>query len=690
MPCQPLDKTKITTPTIPGITGFAHQPLAINIPFPALPFEDLLEVFNALDVILPPGILKPSLSATFSKNILDGVVSLLSQFAPFLMLYKFFTPVLNLILCLIEVVCSIPNPFKIASAITKLFRVCLPEFLALFPLFALPIMILSILLLILLLLTYILDRLLTIILLIKQNIDILSKAVQRLDNDSIFAITKKIGDLLCLFQNLFAVLGVVAILFQIINALRLANFSLPPCSDSSSDGCCTPDVCPAFIKNNKEIVGSAGFLQYFSRVGVDSGLSLPPGFPPIYNSLRNESWQLYDPALTGLMQFNNITDPQDLEKQKIFFPLTKFYSKDTPPDQAPYTVDIRVFYDPVVFGRVDLLGPRYLRIKNCIMVAPPTDGVKDYKNNLIAPYNGTVSLEGGLVFEDDGTTVMKVLPSDGYQATLNTLIHLPDNISASPTLVNDGILFSDVEYSFKINHYVLIGESLITSGCIPEVSQNKNLINSTIFSNVDFNAIKNIPLPDIDAANQCVLNAINNFRENISLETADKLQTDITDCLGKLQQDTEQAALDIILNAYNPYKSNFELDPSIQFTSLPIQVSVVLADNNGATLINKLPSSIASQLAEKLKADITLGEISNFAYDGYGAFIANITSSEPGNGNIKVSFNNNYISIFNNPSNINELPSVSIKELLYTFVLTSVPDAAVRRDEGDVALDAGS
>src|SRR5690606_21996850 len=129
----------------------------------------------------------------------DGIMKLLDQFLPFLMLYKFFLPLLNLIICIIEVLCSIPNPFKLIRAMRRLFRTCIPQFLNLFPVFALIIMIISLLLLLLALIQYILAQILKFIEAILRNINALFVAFSDGDENSILAITQKLGSLLCIF-----------------------------------------------------------------------------------------------------------------------------------------------------------------------------------------------------------------------------------------------------------------------------------------------------------------------------------------------------------------------------------------------------------------------------------------------------------------------------------------------------------
>lgn len=689
MPCTPISESNLVLPSLSdGFGGLAVPSLpAFDIPFKNLPLEDLLSLFNNLGMILPFGTLKPNLSSNFSKDVMDSILSLLEKFTPILMLYTFFMPILNMILCIIEVLCAISNPFKLVKAIIRLFRVCIPEFLALFPIFALILMIISLLLLILAIILYIIQRLIDFILQIIANIRMLVQATASFDNDSVIAITIKLADLLCIFQNLFVLLGVIVLIFQVIERLLNLSFRLPPCDDNdgSDDGCCTPDVCPSFIKNNKQIISSTGVLQYFNKV-----IQTPPLLGQVV--LRNTSYQLYDPNAAAALAFNNITRAFDLPAgfSKVFFPEGQTYSSTAPPDQVPYTADIRFFYDPLVFGRTDTKGARFIRINKCIVTAPPVDGVSDYQNVLVAPFNGTVFLAGGTAFEDDGVTIMRVNANDASAGKLETVIFIPDLIGSNPQLLStDGIKFNNITYTFKINHTVLVSKTLITLGCHPDVAFNKNFINTAISTrlNTNFDKFKNINLPNVASAQECVANAISKFRESVSVGAAEELQTTVTNCLNKLKDDTTKTLEDVITVGFDPFKSTFTVDPSIQFTTKPIKVSVSLNEGSGGSMISNLPENAAKTLASKLFADISLGEIDDFIYDSNSSKLtALITSKQSGNGNIKVAFDNQFISILDNPTDTTQTPSIKIKELLYTFVQSGVSVGdATHRDERDVS-----
>lgn len=683
MPCDPISPDDVILPVVPDGPVLPQLPI-FDLPLPPELMEDLLDLFETLRIILPGGIMRPQLSSQFSKNVLDAILSLLQSFMPVLMAYNFLMPILEMILCIIEILCAINNPFKLIKALIRLFRVCLPDFLSLFPIFAMILMILSLLLLILALIIYLIQRIIAFIKQLVKNIIFLANAVKSANADSVIAITIKLGDLLCIFQNLFVLLGVIILIFEVIERLLRLFFKLPPCDDgdSSDDGCCTPDVCPSFIKNNKEIATSSGTMQYLNAVRKTDG-----------TVLREASYQFYDAAAPNYLAFNNITHAFDLPAgiSQTFFPSGEVYTANTTYNSVPYTIDIRVFYDPAVYGRTDTKGARFIQIKNCIVLRAPIDGVLDYQNNVVAPYTGTLSIAGGTAYEDDGKTIMKVAPTDTAAGSLNTVITLADTVGPSPTLTNNPLTFTAMAYTFKINHVILIAKSLITISCHPDLAFNKNFINGTIGAqlNNSGDALGRITLPNVQDTQDCIINAINEFRSSVSVEGAQKLQDTVIGCLTDLQNQTNDVLGQVIDAGFNPYKSDFTLDPSIQFTTQPIVVSVSLNEAGGNNIANNLPAVVADPIAKKLAAVISLGQITPFSYDGSSLFTAEITSKETGNGTIKVSYDGQFISVLDNPADTTQNPSITIKELPYTFVQSPALEGAVRRDAGDVARDNG-
>ena len=705
MPCLPLDQGNFSIPApSPGSPGFGNlvpQLPPFTPPISPVSLQDLNDLFQELTMYMPFGQMNPNFEPDYMKTILAGIYDLLNQFMIFLIPFKFFIPILEIILCIIEILCALMNPFKLARAIIRLFRICIPAFFSLFPIFALILAIISLLLLILTLLLYLIGRIIVIIELIVKNIETLILAVGRADNASISAILLKVGNLLCGLQNLFVIFGVISLIIEVIKALLSLVFRIPPCdsSDSSSDGCCSPDVCPAFIKNNAGtgITSSTGFFQYFNEVDIDSGLTLPAGFPPIISVIRQESWQFYDPNLVQDQQFINITNAFDLPAgtTKIFFPNGTNYTDTSDPTSVPYTINFTVPYNPTVYGVNSpdptsyAKGARNVQIMNAIVVAPPTNGISSYNDTLIAPFDGTLNLIGGTVAEADGTPIPN--PNNNNIAyTVDEFFHQQVNNSGitSPT---DGILYSNLTYTFNFNTEVLVGYGIITVGCMPDVADARNFINTTIGS--QFNTfgvnLSALQLPDVNAAQQCIFNNVATLQQSISLESVAAFQTNILACLATLQNETNAALTQAITAGFDQYTSTFSIDPTIQFTTLPITVSVSLQEASGNPITNNIPSNVASMIADQISGTVSFGELSPFTYDGYQLFTAELTSNQAGNGTIMVQFNNNYISDFSNPSDIDITPSVSITVVPYTFVETSIIIPEPRRDASDVAREGG-
>lgn len=705
MPCSPNDIT-ITEPSgssIPPINGFG-TPFAPSLPDVSLPFpdgfpEDLLEIFDLLQFVLPAGIVKPALNPNYGKDIFDGIMKLMDQFFPFLMMYKFFLPVLDLIICIIEVLCAIANPFKLIRALKRLFRRCLPAFLSLFPIFALIVMLISLLLLILSLIEYIISQIVKLVELMLKNIKMLVKATSKADGPSILAAAKKLGTILCAFQNLFVLLAIFKTILDLIKDILKMTFSIPPCDggdNSDADNCCTTDVCPAFIKNNETLFRTTGTLQYYNQVAVNSGLTLPVAFGNLLSDIRTESWQFFDSSAAIADALINITHAYDLPQgiNQVFFPTDSVYAFGTPVNQAPYTVDLRLYYVPSFFGRSDVLGSRYIRIKDCIVTAAPSVNLSSYNNTSINTPNGVIKIVGGTAVEDDGLTQIFISGSTG---TLENVIHLSPVIGSSPVVSpTDGYGYTNVEYTFKINHEVLLLKSLITLGCIPSVALDRSFINTVFGGNVGANTsiINNIingpNFPDIGGAQDCLSTALINLRNNLSAEGVANFQAATTACLNNLKDNTTTSLNGLVGLGFDPNASVFTIDPSIQFTSQSIKVQVALNERNGQPITAKFPADLAKDIADKIKPIINFGQISQFTYDGVRYFTADITSSSSGSGQIKMLFDNQLFTTASIPADINQSPVISEQVLDYTFIYSPSTEGKPNRDEGDVSRDAST
>ncbi len=709
-PCSPTD---VSFPSPSGPSGPAIPPYGVpfalpnpNIPFPDGFPEDLLDLLNKLQMLIPPGALKPALNPNFGKDVFDGIMKLLDQFMPFLMLYKFFLPILHLIICIIEVLCALMNPFSLISALNRLFTQCIPEFLNLFPIFALILMIISLLLLLLALVIYIIQQILKLIRALLRNLNALIKAFQGANATAVINIARKLGALLCIFQNLFVLLSLFGIIIQIIKDILSLIFTIPPCEGGgpgSTDGCCAATYCPTIVQGNYQRV--TGIFKYLPQVTFETTLGLLPG--SFFNvDVRTESWQLYDTAQTQEQLFWNIVDAFDvsptIQPKPVYFPTDAVYTAATPPRQAAYLVDLRLRYNPYDWGRT---GPsEYIQFKDCIVVAAPTQGVTNYDSGNSFISSGVLKLVGGKGFLDDGTTVLKGFAPNGTdpidaQATLENFLHTKPRTNGQVNQ-NDGYFFLDMEYIFKPNHPTLLQKNLINARCMPEIGGPAAFMSNVMFSQVTVQAAllgdivngrNGHSFPDPNACVECLLAATSNLRTNMTFEGVAEFQSATTTCLNKVTADANAAIIDVIGVGFNPCQSTFSVEPSTQFTTEPITITVNLNENNGLPLTSGLPTDLAATLADNIKGTVTFGKIGRFSYDGYQSFTALLTHDQPGTGEIMISFKNQVLCTdtlptIGNPYIAEEFipPSHELQTKAYQFVYTPfVTDNTPLTGEGD-------
>jgi hypothetical protein len=693
--CGPVSLATPSGPSGPSIPGFGvpFSPASLSIGLPAGMPENLLGILSYLQLLIPPGALSANLSFNFEVDIFDGIMKLLDQFMPFLMLYKFFLPVLNIIVCIIEVLCALISPFALIGALENLFVNCIPAFLNLFPMFALIIMIISILLLLLALIEYILCFIITLVLNLSGNIVGLVEAFLVSNSVGILAIAAKLGDLLCLFQDLLVLLAFFDVIIQIIKDILALGFSIPPCSGGNNSNCCNPSVCPAFIKQAPYTL-SSGHLQYSSEVGTETTLVINPSTtPPTYLTIdsSSETWQLYDPDQAIYQQFINIIAAPDVIADGyniVFFPTTQTFSASTPPAQAAYTIDITIDYNPAQWLRTG--NSEKITFKNCIVLLAPTATLQGY-NTTIPESTGVVYIAGGDGYDSKGKPLtgfdlIKTNVPNNQPATLGNFLHLPPSYTptpGAPSVIN----LSNVTYTFTPNNSILLQNNLISLGCMPTVSLNRDFINTVVFSDVatqkaNLTSLVNSPnFPSPVTAQKCLLVAITNLRANMTLEGVAEFQSVTTQCLTTLQNNTNSALTSVIGIGFSPCNSAIKVTPSTQFTTLPITVNVTLNENNGLPIANNIPTAVGAELASQIIAYPTFGAISPFVYDGYSAFNAELTSSTPGTGSIMVAFQNQIICTNVMPSS--GTPSHTLQTLDYEFIYAPVNANIPETGEGD-------
>ena len=701
-PCSPNDVSINTPsgPSGPALPGFGvpfSLPLPNISPFPTGFPEDLLSILNQLQLLIPPGALKPQLNPNFGKDVFDGIMKLLDQFMPFLMLYKFFLPILNIIICIIEVLCALMNPVALVNAINRLFNQCIPEFLNMFPVFALITMIISLLLLILALVEYIIAQIAKIVAALLRNIAALNNAFQNGDSSGVLAIAQKLGSLLCIFQNLFVLFSIFSIIIEVVKDILNLAFSIPPCQDGGSgdsNSCCTPETCPAIVKT--QYTRQTGTFKYFPEIAGTIA-----GFPSNFSGfiIRNELWQFYDIEQNQNQAFRNIFDAYDITQtfpKPVFFPSGTVYDDGSDIRQVPYVINMRVFYNPASWGRTGT--PRFVQFNNCIVSTVPTTTLEEADNSTQNVNNAVLSLVGGAGFEDDGTTPLQAYAADGTTpisgtATLENFFHQPANISTHPPTpnFNDGYTFLDTEYTFIPNTIPLIQKNLVTLGCNPDVAFSKGFVSNIFASDIGLktqqlnNLVNGDGFPDPNAAQQCMLTAIAALRSNMTNSGVADFQASCNVCLSTLQNATNNSLNGLIGIGVDPCSSTFSLSPTVQFTSVPITISVNINERNGLPLTNGLSNDVATNIASRLSAHVSFGTVSPFAYDGYQLFTAQLTSLETGSGQISISFDNNIFC-----TNTFSPASHTLQVQDYQFIYTQGNiEGKPRRDTGDVARDEG-
>ena len=703
MPCDPNDNV-LNPPNLgppPAIPGFGIPFAPPAIPFPDLSLpsgipEDLLDLLKRLLSNIPGGPLIPNLD-NFAKDIIDALASLLNQLGPYLAIYRFFQALLNMIGCIMDIICCLTNPFCLIRAVRKLFKRCLPDFLNLFPWLALLAMIIALLLLLLALIQYLIDQILKLIQDIIDNILLLSRAVQvDATEDDLIAAAVKISQLLCLIEQLFSILVAFQAILSIIDALiRLAGRSFCGSSPNGDDtSCCGDEFCPPFIRVNPDgLFGSQGRLIYHREVDNEP---LPAPFSStVLPAIRLERWQFVDDA-DEEFAFKDIITPIN---GNIYWPEGRTYDKGTTPKKAPYILDMTLNVDPaIVFGHTDPVGgARDFVIKDIIVISRPNIGVQIYDDSFDSTDNstGTLRLGGGLVFESDGVTPFNI---NGYQANLDSFVHFSPDFGA-PTF-EDGYEFLNVDYNLRYGHEVLVQETAITIGCIPEVEIERDIANLVV-PNIEpvinlllspGGAGTNNGLPDVEGAFNCLTDALATFRQNVSIESAAAFQAQVSACLGDLKDQTLGAYNVAVAGGTNAFKSTATLEPEVQFVSLPIVVSVQLRDSTGTEISFNVPAESQELLANLLEGQVTFGQIGKFTYNGT-VFVAEITSSKPGTGTLQISFNNNIFSqVLNQESDdvASVIEEVSIPYEFVGSVITAVDEPVQRRDESDTSNSDGN
>lgn len=672
-------------PHLPGL----QNPLVVpNIPFPDvnLPFgpEDLLSLMERLFALLPTGIRLDVNFDDFAKSAWDAIANLLNKLAPFLAFYKFIQALLNIILCIIDIFCALMNPWATVKAVKRLFKKCLPDFLALFPWLALILMILALILLLIALIKYIIARIIDYIKQLLANIIVLRDAIQKHGEDDILKAVQKMSNLLCLIEQLFAILLAVAALFAIVRPLMdISGRSV--CSkggggddDLTISACCSEDFCPDFIADYSPDGPTSNSGKFIYQRQIDT--AIPAEFSFLTTNsltpLRPVRYQFIDDNPQGF-KFSDIITPSPAGF--IYWPEGESYASDANILKVPYLLDMNINVDPKFFGNPsDTAGSRSFNIRDIIVKAKPTYFPYRWDNNFdTTVISGSIMIGGGTVWEIDETA------TDGYRqyfinglpATLDSFItQTPLSGVIPPT--DDSVYFTNVSYNFRYVYEVLIDRKLITLMCQPDLA-----IESAVF-NAEFSDLRSVftkvgELPNIGTLNSDrtggtgtlgeLAAALTTLRAGINEETAAAFQDAAVSSLNGLRDECSDFYCRAASVAADRFNSDFEISPDLQFVGQDIGVTVRLKDKSGTLLTSGISAEIGNCLAGIITATPTFGSITDFVYDGYNNFIAALSSDTAGSGELRAYINQEPISTVIN-RNSTEHSAIIEKVLTYEFV----------------------
>jgi len=697
--CDPLSKTYDVPvlPPIPGLPGFT---LDINFPTLGLELpdgipEDLLDWIRRLKFNLPGGGLLEDILRSLQDTIASIIARLLSLLNLFLSVYNFIMAIIEIIICIINVLTAFKSIRKMIKRIKCLIRKCFPIFVRIvMPFFALLALLLNLLALLLALIEYILELLRRLIEQLLRNIRRLDKVIRDGNANAALAVISKIADLLCLFEHIFVLLTVIDLILALINSKLNKNFKICNGGSSSQSILTADDLCASFLQEPDTIItenpetwdlrmkGTAGNMWYCNEV-----YGVPFSFFPAtaLAQIRKESVYLNDDSLAEALRFSNMISYKPINESRSFpmFPFDKSITTSTEESMIPYFVDITMNIDPN-----DGYGARDITVEDTIVLLPTTQAILEVQASIPIPTTGTY----GFLLVSGGQTVNDPNGYNGY--TIEELLYDNCGVDPSDTGYGGNVTYNNITYQVKANYEILVEYGLITIGCLPTMQQEY----------AHFDEVYEKPLrPDIDVTLPDVSGAVTGMRQCIStLSSAineaniNTFDTCMNDILVDLSDQANTAYCQLLDESIDIYNTDISVTPNMQFVTQPIDLNVTPLSDDGRTfdeLVGGFGDSIDIDgcISGNFTATATLGDISDFSYDGYGNFVAQITSDVPGDGYVEVFYKGEQIPTVVAPADTDITPSITYDPIEYTFV-GFFDDGYVggvlplpRRDEGDAS-----
>jgi len=580
--------------------------------------------------------IRPSSLPSATVNIGDIIADHSRVLSALASAYGVVAVVMQMITCIMEVLCAINNPFALIDAMIRLFGTCLPDFILILPQLAIPAKIICIIKVVIAIVEYILTVILPLIQDLIQNITNLIDAVADGNLQAISAISFKITSLIKELYSVVGVLAVLSALFVMIKALLDAGIAIPCSGTGGSCSGCGEDQCPSTIQQSS-IVGSDGILYV------------------LYGSSSSE-FQL---------RFYSESQKSSLLQIRDFFPKGINYSTITDEDDLAYTIEI----DDIVYAvqGVNSEGAA------AISVIPEPFLADGYLSDIVsgAPLISALDVRFGTNTEtflpsfvntryveiiernssafaatNNGTWLIKQV-YDGYNVKLQResgtwsfnsgaapSVHMDWKVT--PAIPSAG---SGKSFQLDINHNELIRHGLIGVGCHPAIKAAA----AGLANRFPFAANLTLPaLPDFDKLlvdvtaclaavapitvdTEYVLNNLTSIATG-----AAGLSSCLTATLTTFEGELIDYAEDIYPVLFSPENSLLSADPLVQVVGEDIIVTLTPIDLSGQPLGQTLPPGVIEATIETDAGDISnTTEVFDDGGDSTGNFIATLTSNVP-------------------------------------------------------------
>lgn len=652
-----------------------------QFPFPKAGEQPLTypELLDKLRCTCPGGAqIKSSQGPGSVYNIGDVIAPMAQYLSTFTSVYGMITVILRMIACIIDVLCALVNPFAVLAAIIRLFGTCLPDFLLIFPQFAIPSIIICVLKIVLAIVQYIMTVIVPIIMDIINNVEMLVKAFTTGNQDAVAAVVFKIVALIKELYNIIGILSVLEALFIMIKALLAMGIGIPCGGSGGSCDTCATDQCPAFIKDNTTVGGSDGQfsivvysttvpptyqLQFSSASNTSNFLSIQDFFPggldyskfdgydkvPYYVEVANSTYAATSVEDSGKVNLYRM--PQTLNDDGYLSTVVSLLETPLQPYQIRFGTETKTFDSTFVNA--------YVQIEDTVTVA--NSGVWTI-GKVYDAYNVRLDMDSSLKWTTDDTRYAEADPDPFV------------NWYAVP-------FGGPRKFTFNINHTELMRYGMIGVGCHPAVQVTmaglKNRFpdasEMTMPDLPDFTKLVSDckaciePIGPINVDSYYVLDNYNTIAQN-----APAAAVCLTDTLGQFQSQMTAYVEKIYPRVFSPEKSVFTADPLIELVGNKITATVTPYDIYGAKLGSTLPPGVIDVqiLADAGEIGAT-SEILDAYGNSTGVFEAEITSPIAITANLTAQVADKFVSYFDGYSLIPQTIAVKFVE----------PFVVGRRDE---------